>query len=469
MSHLARYAKTLQFVVDLVTMIMGYFSAYWVASVEGGHRVFPYARSTFYETEALCYLAWALALAVCAEYPSRRKSGVAHDLSSVITTNLSALLVFSVSAFILKEVSVSRRFIFSYVLTMVVLMFLNRYLVRTLLYLLRQAGWDTHTRVIVGANENAERYLDEVHDNRRFGLQVLGFVSTNRQGWDPDLMGVPCLGSIDHLEEILTSQAPDGVVVALNITDPQIEQVMHACEVLGVSVELLLDGLSSKIASSAVHHGARFSSLHLSAIPHTPPSLLIKRMTDLVMSAVALVVLAPLFLSVAIAIKLEDGGPVWFVQERVGLHNKPFRMYKLRSMRVGAEALQASLHHLNEMSGPVFKITQDPRITRVGAFIRRTSIDELPQLFNVLIGNMSVVGPRPPLPSEVDRYADIHRRRLSVKPGLTCLWQIAGRNNIDFDRWMALDLAYIDNWSYLGDVKIIFQTIPAVLKRSGAR
>lgn len=144
-------------------------------------------------------------------------------------------------------------------------------------------------------------------------------------------------------------------------------------------------------------------------------------------------------------------------------------MFKFRSMRVDAEGLKPSLLHMNEMSGPVFKLTHDPRVTRVGAVLRQTSIDELPQLVNVLLGSMSLVGPRPPLPSEVALYDDMHRRRLSVKPGLTCLWQIAGRNDIDFDRWMELDLAYIDNWSYLNDVKIMFRTIPAVLRRHGAR
>jgi lipopolysaccharide/colanic/teichoic acid biosynthesis glycosyltransferase len=159
---------------------------------------------------------------------------------------------------------------------------------------------------------------------------------------------------------------------------------------------------------------------------------------------------------------------VFFSQVRVGLRGKKFFMYKFRSMCVDAEKKRKELLHLNEMSGPVFKLKHDPRVTRVGRFIRRTSLDELPQLWNVLKGDMSLVGPRPNLPHEVDQYDYAHRRRLSVKPGLTCLWQISGRNNIDFDRWMDLDIAYIENWSYLNDLKIIVKTIPAVFKKTGA-
>ncbi|WDL95249.1 sugar transferase [Alicyclobacillus sp. ALC3] len=464
MNHLARYRKTLGFLTDLITMVAGYYVAYWLTSVFDGHATFAYMHARFLQTEMLCFVSWTLTVAIYAEYPSRRNAGIARDLLKVVSMNLWAVLIFSVSTFILKEISVSRLFVFSYVLTEVILMFLNRYFVRLVLYLLRQYGWDSRTRVLVGVSQHALRYLEEVAENKQFGLQLVGYVADAEHEWD-----IPYLGSISHIESILSQLTPDGVVIALKISDPNTERVISACEVLGISVELLLDGLSSKIASSTVHHGARISSLALSAIPHTPTSLLVKRITDIGISVLAILLLSPLFLFVAIAIRIEDGGPVFFVQERVGLKNRKFQMFKFRSMRVDAEGLKPSLLHMNEMSGPVFKLTDDPRVTRVGAMLRQTSIDELPQLFNVLLGSMSLVGPRPPLPSEVALYDDMHRRRLSVKPGLTCLWQIAGRNDIDFDRWMELDLAYIDNWSYLNDVKIMFRTIPAVLRRHGAR
>jgi exopolysaccharide biosynthesis polyprenyl glycosylphosphotransferase len=184
----------------------------------------------------------------------------------------------------------------------------------------------------------------------------------------------------------------------------------------------------------------------------------------------ALLVLSPIFAVTALLVKLTSEGPVFFVQKRVSMNGRIFNLFKFRTMIKDAEAKLAELQHLNEMKGPVFKLEKDPRITSVGAFLRKTSIDELPQLWNVLRGDMSLVGPRPPLPSEVEQYDDWQRRRISMRPGITCLWQIQGRNRItDFDDWARLDLKYIDNWSLWLDLKILLKTIPAVLFRVGSK
>ena len=193
-----------------------------------------------------------------------------------------------------------------------------------------------------------------------------------------------------------------------------------------------------------------------------------KRVFDFVCSLVAIIVLSPLMLAVGIAIKIEDGDPVIFTQTRIGKDGKPFKMYKFRSMWKNAEKYQSKLEDQNEADGPVFKIEDDPRITKVGKFIRRYSIDELAQLFNIIKGDMSIVGPRPPLENEVECYTPYERQRLSVKPGLTCYWQCSGRSNIGFDEWMELDIKYINERSALTDLKLIFKTIPAVLKHDGA-
>jgi len=464
-TYLARYSKTMGFLMDILTMVAGFFLTYDILKQFTGRNVFAHQQGALLETEALCFVSWALAIVLYMEYPSRRRSGAVRDFHSVISINLIAVLLFSATIFFVKGIWISRLFILLYVFMQVLLMFLNRYGVRLVLYLFRRAGWNTRTRLIVGTGDSARAYLEEVENNRRFGLRVIGYVADEPEAEIP----ISHLGSIENLDRQLTRHNPDGVVIALSVTHPGMEQAVKVCESAGVPMELLLDGLSSQIATSEVHHGNRVSILSLSVTPHTPFALLVKRVTDIILSATALALLCPLFLCIALAIKLEDGGPVLFVQERVGLRNGRFRMYKFRSMCVGAEKMRDSLLHLNEMSGPVFKLTNDPRVTKVGSFIRKTSLDELPQLWNVLAGSMSLVGPRPPLPTEVAQYDQSYRRRLSVKPGLTCLWQVAGRNDIDFDRWMELDLAYIDNWSYLEDLKIIFRTIPAVLKRHGAR
>jgi len=193
------------------------------------------------------------------------------------------------------------------------------------------------------------------------------------------------------------------------------------------------------------------------------------RLLDVLVSLSCIICFAPILLITAILIKLTSPGPVFFAQRRLGLNKRVFSVYKFRTMVEGAEKKQAELERLNEVTGPVFKITNDPRITTIGRFLRKTSIDELPQLFNVLKGHMSLVGPRPlPLRDCRGFEKDWHRRRFSVRPGITCLWQISGRSSVHFERWMELDMEYIDRWSIWLDLKILFQTIPAVLKGSGA-
>ncbi|MDI6810031.1 MAG: sugar transferase [Candidatus Eisenbacteria bacterium] len=193
-----------------------------------------------------------------------------------------------------------------------------------------------------------------------------------------------------------------------------------------------------------------------------------KRMLDVAASAVALILCIPVYLAIAIAVKLDSRGPVFYTSTRLGFKGKPFLFYKIRSMYEGAHESRKKLLHLNEVDGPVFKLSNDPRVTRVGAFLRKTSLDELPQLFNVLRGDMSLVGPRPPIPEEVEMYEPWERRRLDVKPGLTCLWQISGRSTLGFKEWMRLDIEYIRNQSFWTDIRLLIRTIPAVLSRRGA-
>jgi exopolysaccharide biosynthesis polyprenyl glycosylphosphotransferase len=208
--------------------------------------------------------------------------------------------------------------------------------------------------------------------------------------------------------------------------------------------------------------------VHYLSIERRPVQMAIKRCIDIAASSVALALFTPLFAAVALAIKLTSRGPVLFKQERVGRYGRPFHMLKFRTMIPNAEAMKATLMAKNEQSGPVFKMENDPRVTRVGRLLRKYSIDELPQLVNVLRGEMSIVGPRPPVPSEVARYEGWQRRRLSVRPGLTCVWQVSGRNLISFEGWMYLDMQYIDHWSLKQDLLLILKTVPVVVTGRGA-
>lgn len=250
----------------------------------------------------------------------------------------------------------------------------------------------------------------------------------------------------------------------------KIEPLMRFCETEGVKVSLAVDFFDVTIAHE---HVADFDGIPLVSFTTTTNKLwhlVVKRLIDIVASGVGLLVLWPLFLMIAIAIQWTSPGPVFFAQERCGMHGRRFTFYKFRTMVNGAERLLPQLLVQNEMRGPAFKMSEDPRVTPLGRFLRKMSLDELPQLWNVLRGDMSLVGPRPPLPQEVQAYDSWQRRKLSMRPGVTCLWQITGRNNItDFDQWVKLDLSYIDNWSLALDGKILLKTVPVVVLGDGAK
>ena len=269
---------------------------------------------------------------------------------------------------------------------------------------------------------------------------------------------------------ILEEQVLDEIVFAVARDQfDRIEPAVALCLEQGVEVRISLDMLRFGPSSMRLTPVNDLPMVVFSRAPSDTLALAAKRLFDVVVSGLTLLVMAPVFLGVAIAIKLDSPGPVFFRQCRVGRNGRTFDIFKFRSMHRDAEARLEALRAQNEMSGPVFKMRQDPRVTKVGRFLRRTSLDEFPQFWNVLIGDMSVVGPRPPIPDEVRQYKRWQRRRLSVQPGITCIWQISGRNNIDFERWMELDLEYIDTWSLKNDLLIFLRTIPAVLGARGAR
>lgn len=326
-----------------------------------------------------------------------------------------------------------------------------------------------HNILVVGSAAEAGPFLETLSRRRDWGLRVAGVIRPDDEEVT-SVNGIKVLGKLSQLPDVLHRETIAQVFMTGRAWDTgTLRYVADACEEVGVTFSMDANFLGLSVALAEVHEYEGWSVLSFSSTPTNAEALVIKRAIDLVGSVAALLMLAPVFLFVAIAIKLEDGGPIFFSQERSGLYGRRFKMHKFRSMCVDAEAKKAELEKLNEMSGPVFKMTRDPRITRIGAFIRKTSIDELPQFWNVFRGDMSLVGPRPPIPAEVARYERWQMRRLSMKPGITCIWQVSGRNTVDFDTWMKLDLEYIDNWSLFLDIKLLLRTVPAVLTGDGAR
>lgn len=323
--------------------------------------------------------------------------------------------------------------------------------------------------LVVGSAFEAGPFLETIARRKDWGLQVAGVIRPDDEEVT-SVNGIKVLGKLSQLHEVLMRENIAQVFMTGRAWDTHtLRFVADSCEEVGVTFSMDANFLGLSVARADVHEYEGWSVLSFASTPTNAEALVIKRAIDLVGSAVALALLAPVFALVAIAIKLEDGGPIFFSQERSGLYGRRFKMHKFRSMVVDAEAKKAELEKLNEMSGPVFKMSRDPRITRIGALIRKTSIDELPQFWNVFRGEMSLVGPRPPIPAEVARYERWQQRRLSMKPGITCIWQVSGRNTVDFDTWMKLDLEYIDNWSLFLDIKLLLRTVPAVLTGDGAR
>jgi len=281
---------------------------------------------------------------------------------------------------------------------------------------------------------------------------------------------VPHLGPASNIGAFLVMNPVDEVYLATDLLAHHgaLSSVVTVCEQLGIPFAVPAHAFRLGRALPLDARSVADGYLHYTLTVSKPLQDRLKRAVDATLAVIALVALSPLFLGVALAIKLSSPGPVFFKQVRVGLRGRLFHMYKFRSMVVDAEARLDALKHQNEQTGPTFKMTHDPRVTRIGRFIRAYSIDELPQLFNIVKGDMAIVGPRPPVPREVAQYLPWQRRRLSVTPGLTCLWQVQGRNAIGFDEWMLLDLQYVDQWSFSKDVALIGKTVPVVVSGKGA-
>jgi len=316
----------------------------------------------------------------------------------------------------------------------------------------KHGALDVRHVAVVGSGEGAKDFARKIEEHRVWGLQLVGVFG---QKDVPELLAS---GVVDEL-----------IVVADKEPLTEFTETFLLCEELGVTARVVLNFFPHSFVRTELDRFGEFPLLSFSRTPTNEALLFVRRLMDLAIVCVLGIPAVLIISAASIAIKVTSPGPVFFKQQRCGLNGRIFTMYKLRSMVDNAEQVRAELDALNEMDGPVFKSSRDPRRTGVGKFLRKFSIDEFPQLFNVLRGDMSLVGPRPPLPQEVARYESWQRRRLSMKPGITCLWQISGRNEVSFHEWMKLDLTYIDNWSLLLDLKILLKTVPVVLLGRGAR
>jgi exopolysaccharide biosynthesis polyprenyl glycosylphosphotransferase len=324
--------------------------------------------------------------------------------------------------------------------------------------------------LIIGTGKRTQRFIDLINYNDH-ERKIIGLIDDDHTKLGENVSGYKVIGALKDLPDILHSNVVDEVVfIVPRSWLGKIEQVIHSCETEGVRISVAVDFFEPKFSRATQRDVGGLPLLTFESAPTKKFPLAIKRLMDILVSAAALIILIPVLAIVAVLIKSTSKGPLFFKQQRCGLNGRRFMLYKFRTMVHDAESRLVELKAHNEMVGPAFKMNNDPRVTKIGKYLRKFSLDELPQLWNVLRGEMSLVGPRPPLPSEVNEYDSWHRRRLSMRPGLTCLWQVSGRNKItNFDQWMRLDLQYIDNWSTWLDLTILFRTVPVVLFGIGAK
>lgn len=398
-----------------------------------------------------------------------RGPGAAGEPWALLRAVGLASFVLGFAVFALKYHFVSRIFLLLFAGLDFLAVFLLRGMVRAVLRSLHRKNDNLRLLLMVGLRENALKIAQSIDRHKDLGFRILGFLASTEADLPPRCNGYPVLGRAGDLPRILETQVVDEVIFAVPQEElKEMENLFLLCEERGITARLAMTFFPHLIAKTHLEDLEGFPLLTFSTVPKNELLLFLRRLLDVGASLLLMPLLAPLLLIIAAWIRLDSPGPAIYRQVRCGLNGRKFTLYKFRSMHRGAEGERENLVSFNIMDGPVFKMKDDPRVTRMGRFLRRTSLDELPQLFNVLKGDMSFVGPRPPLPEEVDRYEGWQRRRLSMQPGITGLWQVSGRNDLDFNQWMKLDLKYIDEWSMWLDFKILLKTIPVVLWGKGA-
>ncbi len=415
---------------------------------------------------------WYYTLFWFGSYVSQRLASLKSVVADIVKATSVGTIILMVFAMLFHITMASKSFLVFFWLSVTIIAIVSRLILKLVLERIRLRGRNQRNIIVVGTNARAMRFARWMETNNELGYRLVGFADDD---W-PQIQkarqaGYVVVSGLKEFPSYLRKNIVDEVMICLPVKSfyQDASGIISACEEQGIIVRFFSDLFDHKIAHTLTTTYDDESIVTLFTGSMVGGCVLIKRAMDILLSLVIIITLLPLYLVTALLIKLTSPGPVFFVQERLGLHKRRIRVFKFRTMVQDAEKKQAELEHLNEVSGPVFKIKHDPRVTPVGKLLRKSSIDELPQLFNVLRGDMSLVGPRPMAVRDYNGFdQDWHRRRFSVRPGITCLWQISGRSDLCFEKWMELDMHYIDNWSLWLDLKILLGTIPAVLKGSGA-
>ena len=472
----SKFLSTVTLLQDLavtgVAFVVAYLLRTFLVQFEFFSRHLPgiYPFSHYVPLMLVFLLAWAVVGYSSRFYRDLEMSNPIQLVLNLLNQLAIVLVIIYAGLYLFRRTDISRTYVLLVGAVDFVLLLVGRYLSYNGIAWMRTRLKRYHYFLIVGCGSRAREMAALIEESRGMGLRLVGFVDPNSEGsMLGDRFGSYQVFPPSDLERVLQDQVIDEVVFAVNMQElARLEPLMAHCANVGVKIRVQLEFLPEAYSRIYLENFHDVPLLSLSSAPESELLLFFKRVFDVVLSAASLVLLAPALFAIAAAIRITSPGEVLFRQTRCGLGGRRFTLYKFRSMVNNAEQLRAELHQLNELEGPVFKISDDPRITPVGRLLRRFSLDELPQLWNILRGDMSFVGPRPAIPDEVEKYEAWQRRRLRMRPGLTCIWVIEGRSDIKFHRWIQLDLAYIDNWSLWLDAKIFLRTIPIVISGRGA-
>jgi len=457
----------LMITIDLCLVTVAFFLGYLLRNQMDGLYPFHY----YLRFLPLILLIWLELLQFFGMYNSLRLRTFPEVTLIVFKSLVVGFILFGSILYILKIQNISRTLMFSIFVITALLIILKKIIMVIVLRHFRDKGYNFRNILLVGTGRRAYNFIKLVEDHREWGLKIIGLMDDDPQKVGESVKGYPVLGTIKDIPQIMHEKVIDELVfVVPGSWLNRIEETFLICETEGVRVHVAVDFYEPRVSRSRLSELHKFPFITFDSTSDKLGQLFIKRLFDVVFSVVALVVFFPLFGLMAVLIKQGSPGPVLFRQERCCLNGRRFILYKFRTMIQDAQERLQEILNQNEVKGPAFKMENDPRVTPLGKFLRRFSLDELPQLWNVLKGDMSLIGPRPPLPAEVEQYDAWHRRRLRMRPGLTCLWQVNGRNKItDFNEWAKMDLEYIDHWSLWLDVKIFLKTIPMVIAGIGAK
>jgi exopolysaccharide biosynthesis polyprenyl glycosylphosphotransferase len=471
--------KIIDSVTILVAFVVAYFFSFYIRNIyelgEMAYAIAPTFQGFLFFTQKNAILiasyvpSWLALLSFQGAYKDVRTKSFSKDFIIILKSGFLATIILGSIIFIFKMTLTSRLFIGTYSFLTIGFLTVERFVMNKFFDYIHKKGYNQINLLIVGTSKRAREFIKVVKSHSNWGLRIVGLIDDEHGMFGKQIDGFRVLGRIQDIPFILHRKVIDRVIfVVPRLWLNRIDEAILACEREGISTSISMDLYNLRIAKVRQTDFSGFPLLEFETFPASEWQLFIKRSMDILFSLVLLTLLSPIIVLSAIGVKLTSKGPILFKQVRSGLNGRKFMLYKFRTMIVGAEMKKLELEKMNEMDGPVFKMKKDPRITKVGRILRKLSIDEIPQLINVLKGDMSIVGPRPPLPVEVELYKLWQRRRLSLKPGLTCIWQVSGRNRIQFEKWMEMDLEYIDRWSLWLDFKILFRTVFVVLSGYGA-